>query len=246
MLTFYNVADVPNKLNKTLTTLGSTGYYKATDGNSETQTTYVLDSSMPENANYVYDSELGKYFFIVEVEHHTAKRIVIHCALDALQTYKSRLTGMFYFVRGAAQPTEMEDSNYPLGDYIKTETYNFDDWDTTFLKNTDIGPHFMLRTAVGKAKSQYKPSPVPISIGSNIRYQNYVWTVVANPDYPTYDICPFTLQDIGVSIPPSGISVRVGSILKYDDTEWVITSINGPITTSSGSIYYGIDWDINE
>lgn len=154
MLRFYNVADVPNKLNKTLTQLGSTTYFKATDGNSETQATYVLDSAMPANTNYIYDTELGKYFFIVEIEHHTAKRIVIHCTLDALQTYKSRLTGTFYFVRGALKPTEMDDSSYPLGDYIKTETYNFEDWDTNFFRNDDGGYHFMLRTAVGKPRAR--------------------------------------------------------------------------------------------
>nr|DAT78021.1 MAG TPA: hypothetical protein [Caudoviricetes sp.] len=153
MLKFYNVADVPNKLNKTLTQLGSTAYFKATDGNSETQTTYILDAAMPANTNYIYDTELGKYFFIVEVEHYTAKRIAIHCALDALQTYKDRLTGIFYFVRGASKPTEMDDNCYPLSDYIKTETYYFEDWDNEFFRNDDGGYHFMLRTAVGKPRA---------------------------------------------------------------------------------------------
>lgn len=153
-LRFYNVSDVPNKLNKTLNQVGSTVNIQPTGPNSETQATYLLNSPMPAGSNYVYDTATGKYYFIVEVTHDIAKGVTISCVLDPLQTYKSRLTGKFYFVRGADKANEMDDSSYPLGDYIKTETYNFKSWDENFFQNSAAGRHFMLRTAVGKPKTQ--------------------------------------------------------------------------------------------
>lgn len=183
MLSFYNTSDVPNKLNKTLTFLGSTTAFQPTAGNTETSPVYLLDKSMPANTNYIYDSDMDRYYFVVEVEHNTAKRIVVTCALDALYSFRNRLDGKFYFIRGAEKVNEMDDSSYPLGDYIKTETYNFEEWPINFFQNTNVGKRYLLRTAAGRPKVVRR---VTAQLNSQIRWQNWVYTIKGSNIYSAY------------------------------------------------------------
>lgn len=151
-LTFYSCGDPPNKINKTLVSLDSTAYFKPIYANGSINPQYILDGGMPAGTNYIYDSELNRYYFVVEVVHDIAKTVVVNCVLDPLYSFRSKLGGTFYFTRGADEVNEMEDNNYPLSDYIKTETYNFNGWDNNFFKNSDNGKRFILKTAAGKAR----------------------------------------------------------------------------------------------
>lgn len=210
-LTFYSCSDPPNKLNKTLISLGSTNYFKPIYANGETTTQYILDSGMPAGTNYIYDSDLRRYFFVVEVVHDIAKTITVNCVLDPLYTFRDKLGGTFYFVRGANEVNEMEDNNYPLSDYIRTETYNIDGWDNNFFKNSDGGYRFILKTAVGKATTQAIKTA---SVGDMIHHGIITYTIGASSGgYHREWICSYTSE----AVPPSGISVDLDDVIELTE-----------------------------
>ena len=209
-LTFYSCGDPANKMNKSLTQLGSTAYFKPNYQNGTSQVSYLLDNGMPGGTNYIYDSDLGRYYFVVEVVHDTAKRIVVNCILDALYTFRGKLGGTFYFVRGADKANEMEDINYPLSDYIQTETFNIEGWDKTFFKNVAVGKHFLLRTAAtGTAVVKRK---VTADIGDKLRWQNIEYTISGSEND-----AGFIIHDDGfagvIATQPTGIAVRSGDLV---------------------------------
>ena len=210
-LTFYSCSDPPNKLNKTLITLGSTNYFKPIYANGETTTQYILDSGMPAGTNYIYDSDLRRYFFVVEVVHGIAKTITVNCVLDPLYTFRDKLGGTFYFVRGADEVNEMEDNSYPLSDYIRTETYNIDGWDNNFFKNSDGGYRFILKTAVGKATTSAIKTA---SVGDMIHHGIITYTIQpSSGGYHREWICSYTTE----TPPPSGISVNLDDVIELTE-----------------------------
>lgn len=210
-LTFYSCSDPINKMNKSLSALGSTSYFKPTYSNGSTSVSYLLDNGMPGGTNYVYDDVTNRYYIVVEVIHNTARSITINCVLDALYTFRGKLSGTFYFVRGDDKVNEMEDGNYPLSDYIQTETFNIDGWDKTFFKNVAAGKHFLLRTAAtGTAKVK---RTVTASIGDKLRWQNVEYTISGSDSD-----AGFIINDDGyagvIATQPTGISVKSGDLVK--------------------------------
>ena len=206
-LTFYNCSDPPNKLGKNLgTSLGTTTYFKPFYQSSELAPQYVLDQPLPSGANYVYDSFTGRYYFITDITHDIAKTTTISCSLDPLKSFSSRLTGNFYFVRGAAEVNEMEDASYPLSDYIKTETFYFDDWNDGFFKNTDGsegGKRYMLRVAHGDNFDD--EFAVEVSVGEDVTYEGEAGRVLS--------ITSTTIK-IQLGLGSGGENIDSGSFLK--------------------------------
>lgn len=241
-LTFYSCSDPPNKLNKTLITLGSTNYFKPIYANGETTTQYILDSGMPAGTNYIYDSDLRRYFFVVEVVHDIAKTITVNCILDPLYTFRDKLGGTFYFVRGADEVNEMEDNSYPLSDYIRTETYNIDGWDNNFFKNSDGGYRFILKTAVGKASGTVHTT-IELTANMMVHHQDCEYRVI---DAGSQDLKGFYLLFTGraTSSAPQGPSLEVDDICVWNGVEWLIADI-GRIQASDPSqgYIYSFEWE---
>lgn len=229
-LTFYSCSDPPNKLNKTLITLGSTSYFKPIYANGETTTQYILDSGMPAGTNYIYDSDLRRYFFVVEVVHDIAKTITVNCVLDPLYTFRDKLGGTFYFVRGANEVNEMEDNSYPLSDYIRTETYNIDGWDNNFFKNTDTGRCFMLRTASGVP---YEENYIEITPGPTC----YVHTTPRNYIVVRTGNKQIAGQFASDTPPAEGPFISTGDLIRTLDTNQIF-KCTGILTTNIEFEYY--------
>lgn len=229
-LTFYSCSDPPNKINKTLISLGSTAYFKPIYANGSINPQYILDGGMPASTNYIYDSELNRYYFVVEVVHDIAKTVVVNCVLDPLYSFRGKLGGTFYFTRGAEEVNEMEDNNYPLSDYIKTETYNFNGWDNNFFKNTDSGRCFMLRTASGYP---FQANYIEITPGTtcyvHTTSKNYIVVRTGEMNIAgTYDSDP----------PPSrGPFIQRGSLVKTLDTNQIF-KCTGILDTGIEFEYY--------
>lgn len=182
-LSFYSCGDPSNKLNKSLTLLGTTTYFKPFYQSSELAPQYVLDQPLPSGCNYVYDSFTGRYYFITDITHDIAKTTTINCSLDPLMSFSGKLTGNFYFVRGAAEINEMEDASYPLGDYINTETFYFDGWNNGFFQNNDGstgGKRYMLRVAHGNSFDD--DSAVDITSGQVVQFEGRTGTITSITD----------------------------------------------------------------
>lgn len=238
-LTFYSCADPPNKLNKTLTTLGSTSYFKPYQPNGETTVQYLLDGGMPEGTNYIYDSDLNRYFFVVEVVHDVAKTIIVNCVLDPLYSFRNKLGGTFYFVRGADEVNEMEDSNYPLSDYIITETYNFNGWDNNFFKNSNNGKRFILKTAVGKARESVHET-VTLTANMMVHHQNCEYIV---RDAGGQDSKGFYFEFTSYATQaPQGPSIDKNDICVWNGVEWLVTSVTKILDPATQQSYYTFEF----
>lgn len=59
-------------------------------------------AGVPDNVNYIYVSDFGRYYFVSDVVHITADRIQIHCSVDVLASYKSQIGGYTAFVERSA------------------------------------------------------------------------------------------------------------------------------------------------
>ena len=154
-LVLFNSAEPTIKLNKTnMTQVGSTNASPDPTGPvSKTDPVFICDKdTVPMSANYLYCEEYGRYYFIVDITYSIAKTATITCHVDLLNTYKNRISEtVFNFVRGASDINEVEDTSYPIGDYVRTITWPLEGWNNNFLKNEagNSARHYVLRVAAG-------------------------------------------------------------------------------------------------
>lgn len=239
-LTFYSCSDPPNKINKTLVTLGTSGdFFEPIYANGSINPQYILNNSMPAGTNYIYDSYLQRYYFVVEVIHDIANTITVNCVLDPLYSFRNKLGGTFYFVRGANEVNEMEDSNYPLSDYISTETYDINGWDNNFFKNSNNGKRFILKTAVGKARENVHET---ITLVENmvVHHQNCEYIV---KDGGGQDSKGFYLQFSSYATQaPQGPSIDKNDVCVWNGVEWLVTSVSRQLDPATNQSYYVFEW----
>lgn len=153
-LTLYNQSSPTNKINKNLG--GALGTVVANPNGTINvlDPVFIIDSldaasySNLGNCNYlVAGAPLNRRYFVVSVDFTVAKTAIITCHCDVLSTYASQL-GTLNFVRGAGDINEMDDSSYPISDYMVQQYYPMSNW-TDIFKNTGSGRQFLLRTVKG-------------------------------------------------------------------------------------------------
>ena len=91
-------------------------------------------AGVPDNVNYIYVSDFGRYYFVSDVVHITADRIQIHCSIDVLATYKSQIGGYTANVEFAASST-----NVLVTDPRNKPTYKVDEAVSTLFDLTSYG-----------------------------------------------------------------------------------------------------------
>lgn len=88
-ITFYNMTDDKNKINKTLTngyTLQNIYFKKS----MENLNPYLIIQGVNLNAyNYCYIEDLNKYYFIDSIIHDNNNNIRINLKIDVLMSYKT-------------------------------------------------------------------------------------------------------------------------------------------------------------
>lgn len=189
VLTLYNCGDPTIKVNKTIG--GGTIISNATPNPNGPidviNPSFIVDAGdVPSTANYlVAGAPLNRRYFITDITYNTAKTAVISCHVDVLSTYADRINNTtLNYLRGVDNVNEIEDTSYPLSDYLITpsEHYFFSDWDGNFL-NSENGRRYILRVIAGAARSN---RIVQLSIGDNFVFRGkymYVLTgTAANAD----------------------------------------------------------------
>lgn len=116
-------------------------------------------AGVPDNVNYIYVSDFGRYYFVSDVVHITADRIQIHCSIDVLATYKSQIGGYNANVEYAASSTNVlvpDPRNSPtleIDEAVSTAfdltSYSFTTTPSTFIVGTvtDNGIKYCIMTA---------------------------------------------------------------------------------------------------
>lgn len=80
-------------VNKSLSNIGEYTIVFKSDENSIRPTLKISDSNIPERANYVYLSELNRYFYIRN-KRYSKQCIYLECELDPLMSFRSQLANM--------------------------------------------------------------------------------------------------------------------------------------------------------
>ena len=80
-------------VNKTIANIGTYTIVFKSDENSIRPTLKISDSNIPERANYVYLSELNRYFYIRN-KRYSKQCIYLECELDPLMSFRSQLADM--------------------------------------------------------------------------------------------------------------------------------------------------------
>lgn len=80
-------------VNKSLSNIGEYTIVFKSDENSIRPTLKISDSNIPETANYVYLSELNRYFYIRN-KRYSKQCIYLECELDPLMSFRSQLADM--------------------------------------------------------------------------------------------------------------------------------------------------------
>lgn len=80
-------------VNKRLSNIGEYTIVFKSDENSIRPTLKISDSNIPETANYVYLSELNRYFYIRN-KRYSKQCIYLECELDPLMSFRSQLGSM--------------------------------------------------------------------------------------------------------------------------------------------------------
>ena len=80
-------------INKTISNIGEYTIVFKSDEDSIRPTLKISDSNIPETANYVYLSELNRYFYIRN-KRYSKQCIYLECELDPLMSFRSQLGSM--------------------------------------------------------------------------------------------------------------------------------------------------------
>lgn len=82
-------------------------------------------TGVPDNVNYIYVSDFGRYYFVSDVTHVGKDRILINCTVDVLATYKSQIGGYSGFIEYTSSSSDVtitDPRNMPT--YLIDTSYN--------------------------------------------------------------------------------------------------------------------------
>jgi len=154
----------------------------------------IIDGPLDSAANYCYIGKpLNRYYFITGLDYTIANKVIVSLHVDVLMTYRGFLkTTTLNYINGSEDINEVADSSYPLGDYIKTETFKISDWNNSFFSNNDGGRRYILRVAAGSVQSG--PS-VNIVVGGYAVYSKWKYDVIGPADNATLSFNSEALSD---------------------------------------------------
>lgn len=89
---YVNISD-DRYVNKTINNIGEYTIVFKSDEDSIRPTLKISDSNIPETANYVYLSELNRYYYIRK-KRFSKQCIYLECELDPLMSFRSQLGSM--------------------------------------------------------------------------------------------------------------------------------------------------------
>lgn len=117
-LTFYNISDAPNVVNKTLGTGTNVENVHPVENCDMLNPSFILNNSTAASTyNYVYVSAFGRYYFITGRQLLRGNRVIITCAVDVLYTYASSIkacTGTVLRSESIGAPSMIPDSKLPI------------------------------------------------------------------------------------------------------------------------------------
>lgn len=129
----------------------------------------IIDDShnediLPSEVNYMEcGAPLSRKYFITAMDYTNAKRVIVAGHVDVLSTYSDRLTTTtLNYVRGAGDPTEMDDASYPISDYMIEQHFPMTTWDDIFSSG-GTGKRYLLRTICSGSVSKI---PITLSDGN--------------------------------------------------------------------------------
>ena len=120
----------------------------------------IDNTSIPSEANYmVCGAPLNRSYFITAMDYTNAKRVIIAGHVDVLSTYHGFLENTtLNYIRGAGNPTEMDDVSYPISDYLIEQYFPMTTWNDIF-SNSNSGRRYLLRTICSEVESR-----IPITL----------------------------------------------------------------------------------
>lgn len=129
-LTFYNVGDAPNVVNKTLGDGVTVNDVHPVENCDMLNPSFILNQSTAANTyNYVYVSAFGRYYFITDRQLLRGNRVLINCAVDVLYTYGTSIkacSGTVLRSESIGAPTLIPDSKLPIQtNKLKVDCDNF-------------------------------------------------------------------------------------------------------------------------
>lgn len=116
-LTFYKYSATPNRVDKTnyLTEIGTLSGVKLLAETALMTPTFVLKTSPTVyNANYVYCSFTGRYYYIDSINALSGGRVSVECKIDVLYTYRAEILGSSAWVEASAGVTDLGIEGYEM------------------------------------------------------------------------------------------------------------------------------------
>ena len=155
-ITLYHLTEPTNVVNKTLdgtSAITLNAQLEPTGPINLVNPVFIVDTGVAStynnlsSMNYLYaGAPLNRYYFITSLDFTVAKKAIIGCHVDVLMTFRSRINDtILNYTRGAGDINEMDDSSYPISDYMVQQYFNFTNW-TDIFSNQGSGRQFLLRT----------------------------------------------------------------------------------------------------
>ena len=192
------------------------------------------ESILPSEVNYMVCGEpLSRKYFITAMDYTNAKRVIVAGHVDVLSTYSDRLTTTtLNYVRGAGDPTEMDDASYPISDYLIQQYFPMTTWDDIFTAGGS-GRQYLLRTVSGNAE---EPIYVDLSVG------NVFW----DGTYYTRDTDQATMYNC-FQFTPLGQKYFAPSYVPRQDIQGLLQVLDGYyVRTDIGGTPFVYKWDAKE
>lgn len=150
---FYINTSPSIKVNKILTAVGGERACDIMGTVDVMNPVIIVKGTVDSSINYMkIGTPLDRYYFITDITYTTAGSVIITGHVDVLRTYKGFLENTtLNYVRGAGNINEVEDTSYPIGDYVRSITWPLNGWNNDFLKNEagNTNRHYVLRVAAG-------------------------------------------------------------------------------------------------
>lgn len=116
-LTFYNISDAPNVVNKTIGEGVTIDTVHPVENCDMLNPSFILNNSTAATTyNYVYVSAFGRYYFITGRQLIRGSRVLINCAVDVLYTYSASISNCIGTITRSENPKSknIHDSKFPL------------------------------------------------------------------------------------------------------------------------------------
>lgn len=150
---FYINTSPTIKVSKSLTAVGTQRTCDIMGNIDVVNPVIIVKGTVDSSVNYMIIGEpLNRRYFVTAMDYTTAGKVIIAGHCDVLSTYHGFLENTtLNYVRGAGDLTEMDDSSYPVSDYLVEQYFPMSDWIDIFT-NLGSGRQYLLRTICGHAQ----------------------------------------------------------------------------------------------